>query len=845
MATNTTHRLAGFTFPVTPSQPQTYTVAIRRTSDPDNDVYYSIVKNDLLVLTTGAPSEKIIFTGLQPDTSYTAKFTNNGDTSLVYKQEFTTGLPYGLGDNPYKNAVWFIGQAVDIWQPNLFQDTLPPLEADAFYFTLESNFREAYGSYGNLVPEGAVVLKKYLDAPDPAGDGHGETGAYIPDTASYLHTNPDNAPASKLHMARMFDPGGANDLSYFMAFYIEALPASGQYLYPYFTSTADGQNAFYLRIDSAGQFTITSIRNGGTPQVIAADSNLAAGKWYKFFMRFDHATPANNDIQILGYAWHETITFTNKANLTQLPIGNDQTLIYWGASVSGSTVTGSAGLIVKRIYARPVYITDNNVIYHLTDYLNYNIKVVFKLAQAPQTETIVSDTWQLKLDDARISFTVPTDIPPAQYNVFVHTPVNERPSQLITVIQFAKSNADFDLDFTADFDGARTQFATLFRGFHGQWGGANGGASSDNIYTHRGNKSLILEAHGDNYAGTIQGVDRVALTPTSTGYGPPKYHTIPGDPLLGQPWKTRVGGVVTSADYYGYGELTVNWKIPAGLYGVAPAIWFFHYIELYPADPRYQYWLDRGFLEQGGGTDKYLVVNNEIDIELPSHLYMGKFATWVELLGSYFDPTALDDKYHVVVNADPDTAKNGLFRLVTVAAPNQFSSWVKVSNTWDEYNTPTFAHCKFNNWIGEKGGGGGWAYTQAEYAGEQYLALLTDLATNYADGQYHAWTIKWYKNRTELWVDGQLKRTNRTFVPFIPGRITIGPWFPSGVSGNSPTPWLYDPARAWAGYPAAWEAKQVEVKRITYRHYESEEAGGVNELHPETYPESNLRILIP
>ena len=240
-----------------------------------------------------------------------------------------------------------------------------------------------------------------------------------------------------------------------------------------------------------------------------------------------------------------------------------------------------------------------------------------------------------------------------------------------------------------------------------------------------------------------------------------------------------------------------------------------------------------------------MVINHEIDIELPSHIAQGVFATWAELALAYFDPLVIDNKIHCAVEQDADNANIGLFRLDNPLQPNLRASWTKISDTWKPVNQPSMSNIKFNNWIGEKSSGSGWGYDQVTYEeGEEYVAKLTKTDTNYADGQFHKWTIKWYKDRTELWIDDVFVRENKGFVPFIPGRLTIGPWFPSGVSQNDESYWDYTPGRAWAGYPAAFKTMNIEISRILFIPFTTAEAGGDNEYFSESFPETSLRTIL-
>ena len=96
------------------------------------------------------------------------------------------------------------------------------------------------------------------------------------------------------------------------------------------------------------------------------------------------------------------------------------------------------------------------------------------------------------------------------------------------------------------------------------------------------------------------------------------------------------------------------------------------------------------------------------------------------------------------------------------------------------------------------------------------------------------WEFKWYKNRTELYIDGVLKRTNRDFVPFNVMRLTFGGWFPSPkAEGYTP-----EAHGTWAGINANFKSLNIEINHIKFTPFNSTDAGGTAEQNAETYPES-------
>lgn len=250
----------------------------------------------------------------------------------------------------------------------------------------------------------------------------------------------------------------------------------------------------------------------------------------------------------------------------------------------------------------------------------------------------------------------------------------------------------------------------------------------------------------------------------------------------------------------------------------------------------------------------------------------------------------------------------GLFRLTDITKPKQRDSWVKVGPVIVPRYEPSFANCKFNNWVGERESGQGWAapvyeggsikYTAEEvYKGkegtnilkEEYCSQLLKLSNSlagYADGKFHKWSIVWLPDRTLLYVDDIFISENRGFVPFNQMKLTIAGWFPTmpiaykvtedengdqvktpiGVidrDGIHVTPGsvmtiLDDTANTsigiWAGTQANWQVCQMEVQSVEYLKYNAGENivlnGKTSHITEEpmalgeSFPESGLRYFI-
>lgn len=811
--------------------PITYSVYIKLKGSPDAS--YELFTDNFQCDVNGNNTNNWSFSNVVENAEYTIKIVNNADVSKFLIMDYRTCINMSNGDNPLFKKKYYLGQTIDWFEPNLLQSTLPNLNG-GFFFTYDSNYRESDQSFGNMVPTEGTTFKAVTDI---GVTTRKLNGLYF-NGSNYVKFNDVNANlAGRIRSDVLF--GDNSDVSYSMMFFLFLEDLTDKVI---METYEDVNNWFKLRLTSSTLYV--EVRKNGVTQIANSKYNVEANKWYLFDLRVDLGNPTNN----VGILYHPqgNINFNNISNITHNMITSSKNPVYLGRDPIAEVNYGN--FIISRFYFAPTTTFSNYDLYRIQDPWGFIPKVQFSPVADPNTiYTVTSDNIN-KFDNTKLSFILTEGfLSPGLYNGWILNGNGNKLHQLnnLEIMAFVKDTVGFDIDFTTGvFADKLAEFKNTFYGFHGQWGGANGGVNSNLIYGNANNKSIVFECHGDLYDGEVQGVSKVAKDGTLTAYGEPKFHDVPADPKYLQAWKTRTGAVAVSQKYCGYGEWSTWMKIPVGAYGVAPALWFFHYQEIYPNNSRWQYWIDRG-AKPYGGNDPYMVINHEIDIELPSHIAQGVFTTWAELALAYFDPLVIDNKIHCAVEQDVDNANIGLFRLDNPLQPNLRASWTKVSDTWKPVNQPSMNNIKFNNWIGEKSSGSGWGYDQVTYEeGEEYVAKLTKTDTNYADGQFHKWTIKWYKDRTELWIDDVFVRENKGFVPFIPGRLTIGPWFPSGVSQNDESYWDYSPGRAWAGYPANFKTMNVEVSRISFIPYDNTTAGGDNEYFSESFPETSLRTIL-
>lgn len=194
----------------------------------------------------------------------------------------------------------------------------------------------------------------------------------------------------------------------------------------------------------------------------------------------------------------------------------------------------------------------------------------------------VSSGWIQQFNDYHFDFCVPPDFPSGSYAMEMQLASGRKGKKIFFDVEPINTNLNgFNIDFTND-----VSFYNTFDALHKGWGGANGGVVKENLYldTIDGSVVLVIESHGDNYTGTIQGVDNL---------GQPKFD------VSGNAWIKRVGGCIVSKDYLGYGSYETTAKVIPYL-GVCSAFWTFHYEEVYPNDPR-----ESDFLNQNNFVYKY------------------------------------------------------------------------------------------------------------------------------------------------------------------------------------------------------------------------------------------------
>lgn len=853
-------------FAVIPSGNQTFNLHYRLIEDiQDTGDIGWISAGEYTTDNLGNNINNIALTGLLEGFDYQLKFTHSSTGERFYCY-FRTCNNTSAGDSPYYNVILFPNQTYDWFVSGADKLGLPAVANVGWYYELKNNRvctvqHEAYNNL-DLYGESSWSTVSTYDNTDETYKGF------------YCNNAAVGLPFKKGNDGDItsVDVAGRN---FGYSFYLSDTSENIDILCSAKFDTSDNViNWWALRFKNAAFYTVKSIGGVVTENIISAmNIPIESDRWYNVITdltivniyTYTEDIPMNRIASIyLGdsrpWAFDD---FMDEGNRSPIIIGNP-TLITTGMTVnrfylaSGAIDTNPSVIKIMANYKYSPY-----PIYYINDAIVYKDNAKHMPSIKPDKVSLVVDPDILSKPDIvegpitiKLAYGLNNDIFATK-------------NFTLKSVQSNMCNETFIIDFEKDYTNAMKKLKEMFYTKHGTWGGYNGGTNSNLIFGN-GKDALIIENHGDKYTGSVVGVGKETDAGSAyTGYGTPKSYDAFNDIRKGQPFKTRVGSVLVSSKYFPYGELEVVLSMPSKIYGICPAFWFFHYQEYGEGDTRYQEWINKGWPQQGSAEDGYYtVVNNEIDIELPSHIIQKSFNDWTEVANEYFDPLALDTQYRIGLKQSPTNISLqdiGTFILTDVKYPNARSSWKQESYQFEDRLNPNFGSIKFNNWQGELDTGHGCAESKEYYdKHEKYLALMTKITDDtLADNKYHSYLLKWYPDRTELWIDGKLIRINKCFVPFNVMKYTVGGWFPSmkrvKVIDNVDTGEYHwevydsdtkttvvpgvDPVGTWAGAKADFEICHLKIAKIAFKPYTDVDMKDL-QYAGESFPESGLREII-
>lgn len=879
------YKLPSIKFSVTPVGNQSYNLHYRLKLGDITDTTGGGWQAQEGVFTVNNKGENINNTtivNLVENQNYQIRLTNIANPSNVSYFHFTACQNLSAGNSPYYNKILFPNQTYDWYIRNVSDFMLPVLGDEEkpgldWYYALTGSKAitvefDAYRSIELYALDNWKFGTSY--------DNQGERYQAFHCEGANICRMPFGVNADADHTAQsvFIDNPGVFGFSFYLEEgYTYADLISFRVKSANSETISNYSETWSLRITPEGTFQgVQWFKNTDTETVLETQlaGIITTEKWYTIILDSSG-----------GFSIYDGEgVFVGSAVAATRPFGGSTSYEEDSPIIFGNIRGMSKGLLVNRMFKTRTLgveennIVDPNILRIISSYKYYPVPAYYQNSERKFLDNVSVIS---KVSDTKVSIVIRPDIlskgivpGTLEIKLLISATEEEITSKTFT-LKTVEANTDtvgFKIDFANDYANAMTLLKEKFYTKHGQWGGYNGGVSSHLLFGN-GKDALIMSNQGDRYTGVVSGVGKESEKLANyDGYGGDAFYDAFNDTRRGQNYKTRVGSVLVSSQYFPYGEMTVGLLVPKNTYGICPALWFFHYQEYSESDSRYPQWIERGWPVQGNAEDGYYtVVNNEIDMELPSHNIQGSFENWTEVANAYFDPLALDTQYQIGLRqtaTNLDYTKIGTFRLVNVNAPNLFESWEQVAYDFKPRIYPNFSSIKFNNWIGEYDSGNGWGRSLEDYKAEEtYLALLTqakDFNDTFADNRYHDYTIKWYPDRTELWIDGVYVRTNRAFVPFNVMKYTLGGWFPSmpkrkvitdaetGAfryevrdtdNGNTLVVPGQQPVGTWAGINADFEVCHFMINKIEFVPYNNVDMSKL-EYNGESFPESGLREII-
>ena len=766
-----------------PSQLQLMTLRLRKKSDEDDESYYTTITDELQVYTDGTILNPPVLKDLDEETNYVLRVLNNDPTGGKFDMVFTTPKTYKT--ELFTPSYHPNSELTYSTETNIRDTMLPPRSGS--YYSLEYTTEDWFETYNDAVMPGNFVWTKKKDLPGIKLQTQSDLLLFAMD-AGFLEALKTQY-ALGLH------------------FYVDAedLPATGRWPLISFGAPPD-RDGVSVYVDCATKKVHWAQQRNATIQEIVSTEPIKTGEWNQVLV----SRPT--DISASKIWLNASNTSTGAFTTATIP-----NIIWMLDSVS----IGAAGGVFSKFY----YTTLNVDSIIAEKYLHPPYPVgILEDYYDPENKYTIPTKNLVIIDNYRVVCTLPDDVPPGRKWFYIEDSLGKRRRVEINVLSLEKMQYPVEIDFSPEGSGEyflKDLYYPMAKG----WGGANGGVSEKHIYTQNG--ELVLEAHGDQYAGSSRGY---------AGIGNHQYHYDQQDPSQGLPWVTRVGAMITSKDYYGYGRYVVEAKLPRDI-GVAPSFWTSHYSMVHARDPRYEQILAQGLHTQGDMQQGYYVVeNNAVRMELPSNNANYIFYNVEEMLSTHYHMTWKGQQ--VAIAYDEDPSNNGTWELNDTAAPQLLESWTKVNNEIQLVHQARKDNIRCTNSQGELGEGRG-LITYNNPFEDEFFTMLTNIGKDVWDDEFHEFRFDWYADRVEYYVDGEKIQVNTHFVPDIAGRWSIGLWFPSEAEPQRS--WLPDIREAWAGPVADWKYQKMYVKRIAHTPFTDEEAGGSIRLIGETYPFDGLR----
>ncbi|WP_440132748.1 hypothetical protein [Chitinophaga sancti] len=777
-----------------PSTPQTLRLSFRRQDAPDVSDSYTLVTDSLFVLANGTIINPPLIKGLENAMPYVLRLQNNdiigGQVDILYTTPSELAFAQVTARFTPNARIDYVNEGI-----NLLSGMMPSF--GKAFFTLENDFIDRFATY-SISPGAAPAFKKY----------QGYLGLYVNAASGSLTTN--------ISQPNLIGYNGAAYYSMGVNFYISTADLGTSGVWPLLSCVDASGNGVMVYVDNATKKVVWQQKNPTARETLTSTTQIVPDSWNNVLIGSAPAPIGNNVLYhlILNGSNNNTGSIGTSSNFST-PNANEMLSVGGNPYPSGFSGKGT----FRNLYVTAALSStgDNSGYTTLLPPTGY-------LQQVSNPANIITIPHEnmISVSSTKISFTIPQSVAAGNYNFYVkyNRNTSTTPVVNISVDAVTKQTSPFDFNFALSDD--TLDMTDAFQVAHyaiseNLDGGPDGGVVPKNVYFRDG--MLVLEAHGDLYDGLVQGVDKDRM---------PKKHTEPGDPLIGEYWKTRVGAAVATRSYCGYGRFIVEAKLPKQ-FGVSPFFRLYNRATAFLQDPYYDQVIASGLHQRSDGANGYYtIVKNEFSMELPANNSVWVFNSLSEMVSvNYVYPYA---GMKVIVNAGDNN--DGTWQLNTPAAPNQLSSWTKFSDEKQLVNQPRRDQVKLKNSKGPLGNGAGfnWLPNPVE---EEYLEMRASAGKDIWDDAFHEFRMDWYANRVEYYIDGVLIQTNPFVVPDIAGRFSFGLSFPSSQFEDSS--WLLDPQLLTAGV-AAWHHQTMTVRRVAFTPFTDAVAGGTNRLIGETKP---------